>query len=68
MAGLAQTFAKMGRDADAEQLLQRVVDANPKDANSLQLAGELLLNSDPTILSNFCSEPMPCNPPLIPIC
>ena len=47
MAGLAQTYAKMGRDADAEQLLKRVVDANPKDANSLQLAGELLLNSDP---------------------
>ncbi len=47
MAGLAQTYARMGRDADAEKLLQRVVDANPKDANSLQLAGELLLNSDP---------------------
>jgi predicted Zn-dependent protease len=48
MAGLAQTYAKMGRDDEAEQLLKRVVDANPKDANSLQLAGELLLNSDPT--------------------
>ena len=48
IAGLAQTYAKMGRDADAEQLLKRVVSANPKDANSLQLAGELLLNSDPT--------------------
>jgi tetratricopeptide (TPR) repeat protein len=47
MAGLAQTYVKMGRYADAEKLLQRVVDANPKDANSLQLAGELLLNSDP---------------------
>jgi tetratricopeptide (TPR) repeat protein len=47
MAGLAQTYAKMGRDAEAEQLLKRVVEANPKDANSLQLAGELLLNSDP---------------------
>ncbi len=47
MAGLAQTYAKMGRDAEAAQLLQRVVDANPKDANSLQLAGELLINSDP---------------------
>jgi tetratricopeptide (TPR) repeat protein len=46
-AGLAQTYAKMGRDAEAEQLLKRVVEANPKDANSLQLAGELLLNSDP---------------------
>jgi tetratricopeptide (TPR) repeat protein len=48
MAGLAQTYARMGRDAEAEQILQKVVDANPKDANSLQLAGELLLNSDPT--------------------
>ncbi len=48
MAGLAQTYARMGRDAEAEQLLKRVVEANPKDANSLQLAGELLLNSDPT--------------------
>ncbi len=47
MAGLAQTYAKMGRDAEAQQLLRRVVEANPKDANSLQLAGELLLNSDP---------------------
>jgi tetratricopeptide (TPR) repeat protein len=47
MAGLAQTYAKMGRDTEAEKLLQRVVDANPKDANSLLLAGELLLNSDP---------------------
>jgi tetratricopeptide (TPR) repeat protein len=47
LAGLAQTYAKMGRDQEAEQLLRRVVDANPKDANSLQLAGELLLNSDP---------------------
>ncbi len=48
MAGLAQTYAKMGRDADAEQLLRRVVDTNPKDANSLQLAGELMLSSDPS--------------------
>jgi tetratricopeptide (TPR) repeat protein len=47
LAGLAQTYARMGRDQDAEQLLQKVVAANPKDANSLQLAGELLLNSDP---------------------
>src|SRR6202166_246555 len=31
MAGLAQTYAKMGRDTEAEKLLQRVVDANPKD-------------------------------------
>jgi tetratricopeptide (TPR) repeat protein len=53
MAGLAQTYARMGRDAEAELLLQRVVDANPKDANSLQLAGELLLNSDPNKSLDF---------------
>ena len=47
MAGLAQTFVRMGRDDEAQQLLKRVIDANPKDANSLELAGELLLNSDP---------------------
>ena len=47
MAGLAQTYARMGRDQEAEQLLNKVVTANPRDANSLQLAGELLLGSDP---------------------
>jgi len=46
LAGLAQTYVRMGRDSEAEQLLKRVVDANPRDANSLQLAGELLLTSD----------------------
>ena len=47
LAGLAQTYAKMGRNQEAQQLLLRVVEANPKDANSLQLAGELMLSSDP---------------------
>lgn len=47
LAGLAETYAKMGRDKEAEQLLDRVVKENPKDANSLQLAGELMLSSDP---------------------
>ena len=47
LAGLAQTYARMGRDSEAEQLLRKVIDANPKDANSLQLAGELLLPTDP---------------------
>jgi tetratricopeptide (TPR) repeat protein len=37
----------MGRDNEAEQLLRKVIEANPKDANSLQLAGELLLSTDP---------------------
>lgn len=47
LSGLAQTYAKMGRDADAERLLHRVISANPRDANSLEIAGELMLNSDP---------------------
>lgn len=56
MAGLAQTYAKMGRDDEAEKLLKRVVEANPKDANSLALAGELLLNSDPTQALEFLKK------------
>ncbi|HVI07034.1 MAG TPA: tetratricopeptide repeat protein [Candidatus Binatia bacterium] len=46
MAGLAQTYAKMGRTDEAAKLLDKVVNENPRDANSMQLAGELLLNSD----------------------
>jgi tetratricopeptide (TPR) repeat protein len=53
LAGLAQTFAKTGRNQEAEQLLRRVVEANPKDANSLQLAGELLLSTDPKEAISF---------------
>jgi tetratricopeptide (TPR) repeat protein len=56
MAGLAQTYAKMGRDAEAEQLLKKVVEANPRDANSWALAGELLLNSDPTQALEFLKK------------
>ena len=47
LAGLAQTYARMGRDAEAERLLQRVIRSNSKDVTSLQLAGELLLTADP---------------------
>lgn len=47
LSGLAQTYAKMGRDAEAERILRRVISANPKDASSLEIAGELMLNSDP---------------------
>jgi tetratricopeptide (TPR) repeat protein len=46
LAGLAQTYAKMGRDAEARQMLVRVVQANPGDPDSLGLAGELFLDSD----------------------
>ena len=47
LAGLAETYAKMGRGEEARQLLMKVAEGNPKDANALQLAGELSLNSDP---------------------
>ena len=53
LAGLAQTYARMGRNQEAEQLLRKVIDANPKDASSLQLAGELLLSSDPKASLTF---------------
>lgn len=46
LSGLAQTYIKMGRTAEATQMLTRVVAANPKDSNNLALVGELLLNAD----------------------
>ncbi len=47
LSGLAQTYAKMGRVDEARQLLSRVIESSPKDVSTLNLAGELLLNSDP---------------------
>jgi tetratricopeptide (TPR) repeat protein len=47
LSGLAQTYARMGRSADAQQVLDEVLAANPKSDQDLQLAGELLLSTDP---------------------
>lgn len=47
LSGEAQTYAKMGRVAEAQDLLKKVLEANPKSATDLQLAGELALNTDP---------------------
>jgi tetratricopeptide (TPR) repeat protein len=47
MAGLAQTYAKMGRNEDARRLLSQVIAAKPNSASDLQLAGELSISSDP---------------------
>src|SRR5450432_1050209 len=47
LAGLAQTYAKMGRNDDAQRLLLQVIAARPNSASDLQLAGELFLSSDP---------------------
>ncbi len=47
LSGLAQTYAKMGRHDEAQDLLKRVLAANPKSVTDLELAGELALSEDP---------------------
>ena len=47
LSGLAQTYARMGRTAEAQQTLEEVLAANPRSDMDLQLAGELLLTTDP---------------------
>src|SRR5438045_14519 len=49
LSGEAQTYAKMGRDAEAQDLLKKVLAANPKSVTDLQLSGELALGSDPNM-------------------
>jgi tetratricopeptide (TPR) repeat protein len=46
LSGLAQTYARMGRTAEAQQTLEQVLAADPKSELDLQLAGELLLPTD----------------------
>ena len=53
LSGLAQTYARMGRQADAQELLTKVLAANPKSVTDLELAGELALNSDPGTALNL---------------
>ncbi len=47
LSGEAQTYAKMGKNAEAQDLLKKVLAANPKSVTDLQLSGELALNTDP---------------------
>jgi tetratricopeptide (TPR) repeat protein len=47
LSGLAQTYARMGRSAEAQKALEEVLAANPRSDLDLQLAGELLLTTDP---------------------
>lgn len=47
LSGLAQTYAKMGRGTEAQQILQQVIAANPRSEADLRLAGELVLPADP---------------------
>src|SRR6266567_1383474 len=48
LSGMAQTYAKMGKTAEAQDLLKQVLAANPKSATDLQLSGELALSTDPS--------------------
>lgn len=47
LSGEAQTYAKMGEEAKAADLLKKVLAANPRSVTDLQLAGELALTTDP---------------------
>ena len=47
LSGLAQTYARMGQNDKAKELVQRVLAANPKSGDDLRLAGELFLFSEP---------------------
>jgi tetratricopeptide (TPR) repeat protein len=53
LSGLAQTYAKMGRNQDAQDTLKQVIAANPKSGADLQLAGELALTSDPKLALSY---------------
>ncbi len=45
LSGLAQTYMRMGRSDDAKRLLLQIINANPKRATDLMMAGELFLQS-----------------------
>jgi tetratricopeptide (TPR) repeat protein len=45
LSGLAQTYLRMGRSAEAKSLLMQVIAANPRRAVDLAMAGELLVQS-----------------------
>ena len=47
LSGLAQTYARMGQNDKAKELVQKVLAANPKSGDDLRLAGELFLFSEP---------------------
>jgi tetratricopeptide (TPR) repeat protein len=53
LSGLAQTYARMGRTAEAQQTLVEALAANPKSDVDLQLAGELLLPTDPKRAADY---------------
>lgn len=53
LSGLAQTYARMGNTEEAQKTLDLVLAANPRSDSDLQLAGELLLPTDPKRALDF---------------
>lgn len=45
LSGLAQTYAKMGKNDEAKKLLMQVIAANPRRPNDLLVAGELFIQT-----------------------
>src|ERR1700756_3602010 len=56
LSGLAQTYAKMGRNQEAQETLKAVIAANPKNDADLRLAGELALSSDPKLALTYLEK------------
>src|SRR5215469_2267627 len=56
LSGLAQTYAKMGRNREAQETLKAVIAANPKNDADLRLAGELALTSDPKLAVTYLGK------------
>ena len=56
LSGLAQTYVKMGRGTEAQDILKQVIAANPKSEGDLSLAGELVLPSDPKQALEYLSR------------
>ncbi|HXZ79882.1 MAG TPA: tetratricopeptide repeat protein [Terriglobales bacterium] len=56
LSGLAQTYAKMGRQEEARQLLLKTLTVSPKNPEILAFAGELFLGSDPQRALGFLEQ------------
>ena len=68
LSGLAQTYARMGRSADAQKTLEAALAANPKSDVDLQLAGELLLPTDPERAIDYLQRSEAVKVPRAPSC
>ena len=68
LSGLAQTYARMGRNDEARQLIEKILAANPRSADDLRLAGELTLYSDPNQALGYLQRADSIQQPPAPNC